>query len=124
MKRCCKCGSHKPIEEFYRNASKQDGRGTECKVCANACVKDWQHRHKAKLNEWQMRYYRNNREKKLAHSRANHAVKIGVLEKQPCSQCNAPTADKHHHDYSRPLDIVWLCRKCHKAEHAKEAAVA
>jgi len=44
-----------------------------------------------------------------------------VLRKMPhdCEQCGAPNAHAHHDDYSRPLDVRWLCRTCHGIEHRK-----
>lgn len=38
---------------------------------------------------------------------------------QPCEHCGSPNADRHHEDYSRPLDVRWLCRKCHIDEHVR-----
>lgn len=32
--------------------------------------------------------------------------------------------DGHHDDYSRPLDVRWLCRKCHNGHHASIKKVA
>ena len=43
--------------------------------------------------------------------------KHGKIEKQSCSKCAAPEAEKHHEDYTRPHDIVWLCRSCHLDLH-------
>ena len=40
--------------------------------------------------------------------------KIPVL---PCVNCGAVKAEGHHPDYSKPLLIVWLCKKCHREEH-------
>ena len=40
-------------------------------------------------------------------------------DKQPCERCGAPRADRHHDDYSKPLDIRWLCRACHIQHHAE-----
>lgn len=38
---------------------------------------------------------------------------------QPCSILGCPNkAERHHPDYSKPREIVWLCRKHHKEEHA------
>jgi hypothetical protein len=31
-----------------------------------------------------------------------------------CENCHEDKPlDKHHPDYSKPLKIEWLCRKCH-----------
>lgn len=44
-------------------------------------------------------------------------IKAGRLIKQPCSKCLNPIAQAHHEDYTKPLDIVWLCSKCHSLTH-------
>lgn len=37
-----------------------------------------------------------------------------------CSCCGAGhlRIEGHHEDYSRVLDVVWLCRPCHRLRHA------
>ena len=46
------------------------------------------------------------------------AVKRGRLERGPCARCAfTGKTDGHHFDYSRPLDVIWLCRACHAREH-------
>lgn len=40
----------------------------------------------------------------------------GKLIAQPCEGCGAK-AEKHHDDYAKPLQVRWLCRRCHLAEH-------
>lgn len=45
-----------------------------------------------------------------------------VLERQPCENCGASPADAHHDDYTKPLDVRWLCEPCHGAEHRKVVA--
>lgn len=59
------------------------------------------------------------RARDIARSIANVAVKRGKLTRKPCSECGAETAEKHHHDYSKPLEVTWLCRPCHMAEHKR-----
>jgi hypothetical protein len=31
--------------------------------------------------------------------------------------CGATKTEAHHTDYSRPLDVVWLCKHCHRLLH-------
>ena len=45
-------------------------------------------------------------------------VKRGKVEKQPCEICGQP-AQAHHHDYSKPLVVQWLCRLHHLNLHGK-----
>jgi hypothetical protein len=52
-----------------------------------------------------------------ARSVANTYQKRGLLKKENCFVCEDPNAQKHHEDYSRPLDILWLCKTCHVMIH-------
>lgn len=36
MKRCSRCETSKPVEEFNRDRSRKDGRGSRCRPCAKA----------------------------------------------------------------------------------------
>lgn len=55
--------------------------------------------------------------KDSARKIAYHTIKKGVLIKQPCEVCGEVKVDAHHDDYTKPLDIRWLCRKHHLAHH-------
>lgn len=52
------------------------------------------------------------------------AIKRGIVEPQSCVVCGDPKAEAHHPDYSKPADVVWLCRRHHKAEHRAMTAEA
>lgn len=69
-----------------------------------------------------MRYKRRSMErhpeKWAARRQVRDAVRAGRLVKLPCSHCGDARSNGHHEDYAKPLDVVWLCRKCHDAEHA------
>jgi transcriptional regulator with XRE-family HTH domain len=55
-----------------------------------------------------------------ARARLNHAVRMGKLKRpDECERCGADSrlVEAHHADYSRPLDVEWLCPACHSAEH-------
>lgn len=83
----------------------------------------------------QKRYYLNNKEKvrainkrssekhkekNAARNILNEAVRGGKLHKPlSCSVCNmsGKKIEGHHKDYSKPLEVVWLCTLCHNQEH-------
>jgi hypothetical protein len=50
-------------------------------------------------------------------SYTNAYKKRGKLMKVPCEKCGSPRSQMHHDDYSKPLDVRWLCRPCHMALH-------
>lgn len=56
------------------------------------------------------------RVKMRARWRAWDAVRRGVLTRQPC-RCGNPKSEAHHEDYSKPLDVQWLCKSCHEELH-------
>ena len=62
-------------------------------------------------------------EKIAARQKVKIAVVSGQLKRQPCVRCGAPRAQAHHPEYSRPLDVVWLCSTCHRTEHGSVRAV-
>lgn len=51
---------------------------------------------------------------------ARKAIRDGILIKRPCEVCGAAQVDAHHDDYSRPLDVRWLCRSHHLRHHFAE----
>lgn len=54
--------------------------------------------------------------KARARCAVKHAIEAGKLQKRPCF-CGETRVDAHHDDYSRPLDVVWLCRTHHIELH-------
>lgn len=47
------------------------------------------------------------------------ALRKGFLLRLPCEKCGAAKSECHHEDYSKPLDVHWLCKPCHAVEHRK-----
>lgn len=46
-------------------------------------------------------------------------IKAGLLIKGPCEVCKTNIhIEAHHDDYTKPMDVRWLCRK-HHGEHHK-----
>ena len=37
-----------------------------------------------------------------------------------CEKCGNKKAVRHHDDYSKPLEIRWLCKNCHNKHHGYE----
>lgn len=59
------------------------------------------------------------RRKSITRSYTNTYIQRGKLLRAPCVKCGATKVQPHHHDYSKPLVVTWLCRPCHLAEHGK-----
>jgi hypothetical protein len=47
------------------------------------------------------------------------ALRAGtIVRPQACNGCSAAgPVEAHHDDYARPLDVAWLCRRCHRRLH-------
>lgn len=54
-------------------------------------------------------------DKKRAMDKVRRAVQSGKLVKpEACCDCGQPRPlEAHHADYSKPLDVTWLCFRCH-----------
>ena len=106
--------------------------------------KRYYYRHREKCLEYDREYYQKNRERILArkkrHRQEHHDE---ILRKQreyrektkekkkaqnlahtsiplddKCSSCGSTeNLERHHPDYSKPLEVVTLCQSCHKRIH-------
>lgn len=58
-------------------------------------------------------------EKYKAHYKMRDNMRDKKIEKpELCSVCGKKkNLEGHHHDYSKPLDVLWVCRKCHIRIH-------
>jgi hypothetical protein len=124
---CVTCKSEKEASDFYR------GRLT-CKECvrravrirarANPAVQEYD-RARAKTPDRKRhiaivtkRWREENPIAYKAQTAVSNAVRDRRLFKEPCAICAEPKVHAHHKDYSKPLDVVWLCAKCHHRLHA------
>ena len=41
----------------------------------------------------------------------------GKIKREPCAVCGKEKAQAHHEDYSKHLDVVWLCTRHHADRH-------
>jgi hypothetical protein len=48
-----------------------------------------------------------------------YAMRRGNLVRGPCAVCGEPKTEGHHTDYTKPLDVVWLCPEHHREEHRR-----
>jgi hypothetical protein len=73
----------------------------------------------------QAAYKANNPEKFRARNVVTHAIRDGkLIRPSRCSLCLLECKPQaHHEDYSKPLDVVWLCRPCHAKEDGRQARV-
>jgi hypothetical protein len=73
----------------------------------------------ASMSKARRKWREANSDKRAAHVILGNAVRDGrIIKPEFCSECGAGgTIHGHHGDYSRPLDVVWLCQTCHKKQH-------
>lgn len=58
-------------------------------------------------------------DKYYARRAVTNAIEYGRLVKEPCSVCGEQKVEAHHPDYSKPFEVVWVC-KPHHAELDKK----
>lgn len=98
MSGLCKCG--RPHMATKR----------QCLRCHAAYMRNWRKTHRPTAEQ---------RRRSNARSTAKVYQRRGKLVKQPCEVCGSPDSVKHHDDYSKPLDVRWLCRPHHAELHRK-----
>lgn len=133
-KYCPKCKTNKPSTDYYKAISRYDGLRAYCKDCSNKMQRDntkyftdysnnrykndVTFREKRKLQS--LNYQKLYKDKHGAHQAVEYALATNKLIKQPCEKCSNPNSQAHHDDYSKPLQVRWLCPKCHTNYHINE----
>lgn len=145
LKRCFKCQCEKPTEEFYKHSRMSDGRLNKCKECTRADVAKHRLDNLERIQAYdKSRGSSRNRRVLVPHekreqirregrtswetshpqrAKAQKILSSAVANKKvvpwpvcAMAECNRkPQA--HHPDYSRPLDVVWLCPSHHTQAH-------
>lgn len=66
-------------------------------------------------------YRERNPERYKAQTAVNNAVRDGKLIKPARCGCGGPgKVQAYHDDYSKPLEVRWMCHVCHEREHHGE----
>lgn len=60
--------------------------------------------------------------RRAARRKVATEIEAGRMAREACQVCSTEDADAHHDDYSRPLDVIWLCRAHHMERHRMLAA--
>ena len=81
------------------------------------CNKRYRETNKEKLSDYQRQYYSLNREKRLAMRKFRLITEKVIPLAKKCEICGKHAKHRHHPDYSDPLLVVHVCRKCHSAIH-------
>lgn len=143
MKDCGRCGKRKELSDFSVNRAKEDGLTIWCKPCLSeyqksrlakananrpegwkqkakdrvAYAQAWKEANPGKMTEYKRDWWHKNRDRLKVKDAVRYAVKTGKLVKTPCEVCGEEKVEGHHPDYSRPLDVVWLCKQHHMEIH-------
>lgn len=135
MKKCSRCKRRKLLTEYYTRKNALDGHQAWCKACMIELSRLRRVEHKEELREWFKEHRKNNKElyrDQVRNYRARHKDRVSAglklqwaIEsgKMPpakeliCEACGKAAQDYHHPDYSKPLEVVPLCKSCHRRLH-------
>lgn len=144
---CRQCGVEQPLIAFSPNSRMRDGRLNKCRECRkpdcrayydanaeqmrlkaqsrraepSAAARNKAYRQtpdrRAKATKIMRAYEKRNPVKVAARIAVREAVRTGQMLPLPCEVCGATKAQAHHCNYSRPLDVRWLCTTHHAEWH-------
>ena len=133
---CPICGEDKSLTEYHKDKHDPYGYSGWCKVCRRTKSREGYLRRKDKILAY-IKSYRateNGKAKRRRESRnritnhpdkykANYLLTNAVRDKRlipsVCEVCGEIKSQGHHPDYSKPLEVVWLCQKHHQELHNK-----
>lgn len=72
-----------------------------------------------KITKYNKRYREKYKERYKCNNALNNAIRDGNVKREPCIECGNSNSQAHHEDYSKPLNVIWLCQTHHKLRHRK-----
>ncbi len=120
---CCTTESRnnrKSKSEFYKNYEYNRQKTSKRKINKKRYSENFFTKNPKIKTEIGKRYRDKFPEKYKAHTLVNNLVRDGKLIKpNECEICNygSDRIEAHHENYEKPLDIFWLCKKCHNDIH-------
>ena len=90
--------------------------------------KRWKKANGKKIRTTNRRLRKARPDRQRAYDAVARALRNGEIDREPCESCGRSPKKvngrnrihAHHGDYSRPLEITWLCSRCHGLRHRKE----
>lgn len=82
-------------------------------------VQEWRNKNRESINAKAREYLRrpDAQFKEICRRKTRQFIYGGKLTRGACCKCGAEKVDAHHEDYTKPLDVIWLCRKHHHELH-------
>lgn len=132
-KNCNLCGLLKPISEFYKNASCIDGVCGTCKPCFRDRVTANRIKNidRVRAHDKERSKLRHRKKLKAEHGRryckkkfnATQIARRWFPDKEPCVVCGSMRVIRHHPNYDKPRQIVFLCHHHHALVHASRISI-
>jgi hypothetical protein len=123
---CVKSRVHKH-REAHLEKIREDDKKRANKPHRVQARKDYQQTEAGKLSKKRTiaAYYKRYPMIYAAHVITRNAIREGKLFPQAsCSVCNSTEKiEGHHDDYTKPLDVRWLCERCHKQWHRENKPI-
>lgn len=120
---CERCGLDKPLSSFSFHDKKDGRRKPHCKECGVKAHTLAASRKPSGVlpprAAYQHQYRTTHPERRRATRLIQKHISTGKLTRQPCEVCGVEKTQAHHDDYSKPLDVRWLCRNHHMQHHAE-----
>ena len=117
------CSSCKIVTPFLIKNNKQvSSKSTtqyyQCRDCMNSRGRKYYKENKEKCRAIIYKSIAKWPERQKARNAVNHAVRTGkIIKPVACDECGTGgRIEGHHTDYTKPLEVSWLCTGCHSSE--------
>ena len=114
---CTKCNKGGEGVRFYRKRTTPSGLSYTCTVCDRARDELWKSKNRTRYNEIRYAYMKRFPERQKARDAVKRALVRGELVKKSCEVCGEIKSQAHHEDYTKPLEVIWLCTTHHAKKH-------